>query len=170
MLRAEEHKLSSPALPTDAAVSLYNSRTFNRKRAVISLAYFSTAAPSQANLDLGSILATSQRNNSVAGVTGLLCHIDGSFLQFLEGDESNVRETYARISQDRRHSELIKVHDAEIAQRAFGQWSMGLVNINQVDTAHQAFCQNLRGIEIAPHAAHREALEGVLGVFRAWLR
>lgn len=138
---------------------------------MISLAYFSSATPGREEAaDLAAILEVSRRNNGAAGVTGLLCHIDGSFLQFLEGEEQAVRETFGRISQDERHADLIKVHDATIAERAFGDWSMGLVSAKEVDTAHQAFCRNLREVEISAGAEHRQALEGFLTVFRAWLR
>lgn len=158
--------------PTDAAVRFTpGRRALNLgERRVLSLAYFSNATPSAVELELSSILSVSQRNNSAVGVTGLLCHIDGSFLQFLEGEEVVVRETFARISRDARHAGLIKVHDAEITRRAFGEWSMGLVNLDEVDAQHQAFCQGLRAVEIAPNAEHREAFEGLLKVFRAWLR
>ncbi|PZQ55186.1 MAG: hypothetical protein DI570_22320 [Phenylobacterium zucineum] len=137
---------------------------------MISLAYFSSATPGHGQPDLVPILAASRRNNSAAGVTGLLCHIDGSFLQFLEGDDDAVRATFERISHDPRHRDLVKVHDAPIAGRAFGEWSMGLVNPKEVDTAHQVFCRSLRHVEISASSEHRATLEGLLSVFRAWLR
>lgn len=137
---------------------------------MISLAYFSTATSSVGQADLGAILEVSRRNNAAVGVTGVLCHIDGSFLQFLEGEERVMRETFARISRDRRHIDLIKVHEATIAARAFGPWTMGLVSAKEVDSAHRAFCSNLRDIEIATSAEHRQVLEGLLTAFRAWLR
>nr|QQZ51135.1 BLUF domain-containing protein [Phenylobacterium glaciei] len=36
--------------------------------------------------ELDAILAASHRNNRRCGVTGMLCHYEGSFLQFLEGE------------------------------------------------------------------------------------
>ena len=137
---------------------------------MISLGYFSTATSRLGAAELDAILAVSQRNNRASNVTGLLCHIDGSFLQFLEGEEGSVRETFARITRDPRHRHILQVHDAEITARAFGDWSMGIVNAKDVDAAHQAFCRNLRNVEISATAQHRAALEGLLAVFRAWLR
>ena len=137
---------------------------------MISLAYFSTATPGHGEADLGPILEVSRRNNSGAGVTGLLCHIDGSFLQFLEGEEAPVRETFERISRDPRHRDIVKVHEEGVTTRAFGEWSMGLVNAKEVDAAHHAFCQNLWQVEISAGAEHRAKLEGLLSVFRSWLR
>ncbi|MFO1249048.1 MAG: BLUF domain-containing protein [Alphaproteobacteria bacterium] len=37
----------------------------------------------------------SRANNALLGITGLLLHIDGGFLQMLEGEERSVRELYA---------------------------------------------------------------------------
>ncbi len=136
---------------------------------LISLAYFSSASGHGAS-DLDPILAISRRNNAAAGVTGLLCHVDGSFLQFLEGEDGAVRATFDRIAVDPRHRDIVKVYDATIQTRAFGDWSMGVVNAHNVDAAHQAFCRNLREVEIHADAEHRKALEGILHVFRAWLR
>lgn len=132
-----------------------------------SLAYFSSVS---GEVDLDEILAVSRRNNSAVGVTGLLCHLDGSFLQFLEGDDDAVQTTFARIARDPRHRSLLKVHEASIQSRSFGDWSMGLVNPRQVDPAHQLLCRNLREVEIGASAEHRGAMMGFLQAFKAWLR
>jgi hypothetical protein len=54
---------------------------------------------------LDKILTASRANNALLGVTGLLLHIDGGFLQMLEGEEIAVRTLYTRIAADRRHSD-----------------------------------------------------------------
>ena len=51
---------------------------------------------------LDKILTASRANNALLGVTGLLLHIDGGFLQMLEGEEIAVRTLYTRIAADRR--------------------------------------------------------------------
>lgn len=137
---------------------------------MISLVYFSSAVATFPPLELDQILKVSRRNNATAGVTGLLCHIDGSFLQFLEGDETAVRATFARISADPRHTDLLKVHDMPIESRAFSEWSMGLVRSDEVDRAHASFCRNLRQIEFPPEVAHADALRQFLTTFQRWLR
>lgn len=137
---------------------------------MISLAYFSSASDEPGARDLDAILEVSRRNNTAAGVTGLLCHYDGSFLQFLEGDEGPVRATFDRIALDPRHSGILKVHDEPIVARAFADWSMGLVKAADVDAGHKAFLRSLREIEIPAEAEHRAELEGFLAAFRAWLR
>lgn len=137
---------------------------------MISLVYFSSAAPDAVAHELDTILAVSRRNNTPAGVTGLLCHLDGSYLQFLEGEETAVATTFARIAGDPRHRDLLEVHRAPIVARAFPDWSMGLVKSGDLDPAHTAFCRNLRAIEIAAEAEHQAVLRGFLYTFRSWLR
>jgi hypothetical protein len=137
---------------------------------LIHLAYFSSASPGQGAQDLDAILDVSRRNNAADGITGLLCHHDGSFLQFLEGEPDRVKATFDRIGRDPRHHNILKVHEAPISARVFGQWSMGLVRLADLTPEHAALSQNLREITIPAHAEHRQALEGLLAAFRAWLR
>lgn len=137
---------------------------------MLSLVYFSTAVGPPDPAVLSEILDVSRRNNRAAGVTGLLCHLDGSYLQFLEGPDAAVQATFARIGRDPRHRDLLKVHDAAIGSRAFGDWDMGLVRADDVDAAHAALCQSLRDIRIPAAAEHRASLEGFLSAFRAWIR
>jgi len=53
---------------------------------VICMAYLSTARLVPTPSELDAILAASHCNNCRRGVTGMLCHFEGSFLQFLEGE------------------------------------------------------------------------------------
>jgi hypothetical protein len=76
------------------------------------LLYVSNAARDIAPRALDAILSASRANNVLLGITGLLLHIDGGFLQILEGDERAVRELYARIAADRRHREPRTAHPA----------------------------------------------------------
>lgn len=136
---------------------------------MICLAYLSSAAVPLDSAELSDVLAVSQRNNARDRVTGLLCHYDGSFLQFLEGGADDVNRTFSRICADPRHRGMIEVYRKPIGARAFGDWSMGVVKPERMDAAQQAFCTGLREVEIAA-AGHREALEPFLDSFRAWIR
>jgi hypothetical protein len=137
---------------------------------MICLAYYSSATQAFETASLGPVLETSQRNNTRAGVTGLLCHYDGSFLQFLEGEPEAVTETFSRISADPRHRQVLVVYRQPITARAFADWSMSLVDIERLGPAEQAFCTALQEIEIKGDAAHREAIEPFLKSFKSWLR
>jgi hypothetical protein len=89
------------------------------------LLYVSSCSRSLAPDALDQILAASRSNNGLAGITGLLLHIDGGFLQILEGEERSARELYARIAADRRHWDARLLLDREVPARAFTGWSMG---------------------------------------------
>ena len=86
---------------------------------------------------LDNLLTASRANNALLGITGLLLHIDGGFLQMLEGEERSVRELYTRIAADRRHSDPRILLDREIPVRVFADWSMGFEcpNLNDPETA-----------------------------------
>jgi hypothetical protein len=88
------------------------------------LLYVSRTPGELSPFELDRILTASRTNNAMLGITGLLVHIDGGFLQMLEGEERAVRELYARIATDRRHSDIRLLLDREWPQ-AFGDWSMG---------------------------------------------
>ncbi len=89
------------------------------------LLYVSTCSRDLTPGALDDILAAARANNALLGITGLLLHIDGGFLQILEGDERAVRELYGRIAADRRHGSQRLMLDREIAGRVFSGWSMG---------------------------------------------
>lgn len=133
------------------------------------IAYFSSSAATRSASELTDIVESSRRNNAAAGVTGLLCHHDGSYLQFLEGAPQALDLLYARIGRDRRHKDLVRVLDEPAQARAFGDWSMALVDASEMGIAHQAFCRGLREVVIRP-GPEAPRLEVVLNSFRRWLR
>ncbi|HEX2560936.1 BLUF domain-containing protein [Phenylobacterium sp.] len=137
---------------------------------MICLAYLSSATAPLSPADLEEVLGQSRRNNARDGLTGMLCHYDGSFLQFLEGDKPKVVAAFERISGDRRHGGVIEVYRQPIATRAFSDWTMAVVKPDEIGAEQRAFCRALRRVEFAAHASHREALEPFLESFRAWIR
>lgn len=92
---------------------------------MLQLVYISTAREALDGPALDRILASSRRNNSVCGVTGLLVAGGRRFLQALEGPDDAVLETYARIQADPRHFALVRLTCGPILECGFGQWSMG---------------------------------------------
>jgi hypothetical protein len=77
--------------------------------------------------DLAEILAIAREKNAARGVTGMLLYEGGSFLQLLEGDESEVEQVFERISRDPRHHNIVVLSRAKVASRGFAEWSMGLL-------------------------------------------
>lgn len=137
---------------------------------MIRIAYLSTAVSPPAPADLEAILTASRRNNADLGVTGLLCHHDGSFLQFLEGDDAVVDRLYARIALDPRHHSVLRLYREPVTERLFGDWSMALAAPDQVGAEHRRFCQALGRLEAGETEGHAQAVTPFLNAFRAWLR
>lgn len=80
-----------------------------------------------------SILAQAREHNPVTGITGILCYGDGIFLQCIEGGRMQVSGLFGTIQADQRHRDVALLHFEEIAERRFGGWSMGQVNLSKLN-------------------------------------
>ena len=90
--------------------------------------YASRAAKPLPALVLDQILLQSHRNNPRRGITGLLCFTSDVFVQVLEGGRDEVCDLYNAIVRDERHGQVRLLAYEEIAERCFGNWSMGQVD------------------------------------------
>ncbi len=102
---------------------------------VFQLLYASGAVGDLKDSELAEILRVSRSNNSQLGVTGVLLHANGTFIQVLEGDAAVVRTLAGRISRDPRHRNYMVLLEKESDSRAFAEWSMGF---KKLDTTHEA--------------------------------
>jgi hypothetical protein len=82
-----------------------------------------------------TILTQSRNFNPGSGITGILCYGGGVFLQAIEGGRSAVNQLYSHIQNDKRHTDVELLHYEEIAERRFGGWTMGQVNMSKVNTS-----------------------------------
>jgi len=90
------------------------------------LIYKSLESDPFSKADLKHLLVNSRLRNAEAGISGMLIYDRGAFLQMLEGDMAAVFRTFARIERDPRHKDVaVLLRDAQVSERAFGQWSMG---------------------------------------------
>ena len=80
--------------------------------------------PEAVAADVGSILATSRRNNARDGITGGLLFSEGCFAQVLEGPLDAIESAFERIQCDERHSDVTVLQSGPIATRDFPDWSM----------------------------------------------
>jgi hypothetical protein len=110
------------------------------------------------DVDFDTILHQSRHNNAVDGITGLLWYHAGRVLQVLEGPDTSVAATFARIVADPRHSDVRIVADRTIPDREFGYWSMER-GTGTIDTALRE--RLARRLDKAP-ADVREAFAGVV--------
>lgn len=96
---------------------------------MISLVYVSSATEPFSPAELVTLLEKARRNNSAAGVTGMLLYKDGNFMQAIEGDDVVISELHARIQRDPRHRGMITLLRRPITERQFASWSMGFVDL-----------------------------------------
>jgi hypothetical protein len=82
-----------------------------------------------------AILTQSRHSNPTCGITGILCYGGGIFLQAIEGGRMAVSELYGHIQKDKRHKDVVLLHYEEIAERRFGGWTMGQVNMSRINTS-----------------------------------
>ena len=94
------------------------------------LLYVSNTSRDTSDQVLEAILATSRKNNSRDGITGILLFIEGGFLQVLEGEEAAVSAAFERIRKDGRHWNSMVLLDRQ-APRVFADWSMGFTRVSQ---------------------------------------
>ncbi len=84
---------------------------------------------------LDTLIEAATVQNARHGITGVLCHGNGVFLQALEGEREAVSRLYRAIVQDDRHQDVVLLHYAEIEARDFSGWAMGYVNAERINTA-----------------------------------
>ena len=82
-------------------------------------------------LEIKEILLSSRKNNPVLGISGVMCFLDGVYLQYLEGEAAAVDALYKKIEKDPRHKDAkVLVHEP-ISTREYPKWSMALLTWNE---------------------------------------
>jgi len=97
------------------------------------LIYLSAGVNWFSEKELTDILSISDINNSRNNITGLLLYSEGNFIQLLEGNEQDVKDTFERISKDQRHKGITPIASGAIDKRNFPEWAMGFKSINSGD-------------------------------------
>lgn len=87
--------------------------------------YASSAVALFGKKDLKQILEAGRRHNHENGITGLLLYKGGNIIQLLEGEKEAVQETFARISEDKRHAGILVLSEGFNDARLFPEWRMG---------------------------------------------
>ena len=94
-----------------------------------SLTYTSWARPGISDADIEAILRSARTNNPLDGLTGVLIFNGGAFVQILEGSEQAVNEIVGRLCTDKRHSNFFIREERLIEERAFPDWSMAYLRL-----------------------------------------
>ena len=84
---------------------------------------------------IDAILTKSRAHNPASGITGILCYGRGIFLQAIEGGRAAVNELYGTLLRDPRHQDVQLLFFEEIAERRFGGWTMGQVNLSRLNAS-----------------------------------
>lgn len=100
---------------------------------LIHIIYSSAATTPFGHDELLTLLGKSRSKNASLNISGMLLHIDGSFLQVIEGREVDIDELFEKIAVDPRHGNIVKIVRESIPKRAFEDWSMGFADISLDD-------------------------------------
>jgi len=91
------------------------------------LIYTSRATRTFTATELVTLLARVRAKNAAVLITGCLLHVDGAFLQVLEGDAARVQTVFETIGKDPRHASVVTLLRRDI-DRQFKDWSMGFID------------------------------------------
>ena len=97
------------------------------------LLYVSVETKPYKEEELEELLRQSREKNSKLGVTGILLYYKKHFFQVLEGERNTIFDLFRTIRKDERHLSVILVHDQEVSERSFKDWSMAFINLNEID-------------------------------------
>ena len=88
---------------------------------------------------LTDIYDISQKNNSESGISGCLLIGSDSYLQLLEGPDSEVGKLYSKIEMDSRHKKVKKLFEQHIEEKLFSSWSMKFAPFNNIEWGNKEF-------------------------------
>lgn len=97
---------------------------------MICMVYISSAKLMLNDREIANIVKISQTNNQRYGITGILLHNSGNFMQLIEGDDAEVEGLYEKIHNDNRHSDVTLLFKEIITHRNFENWLMGYRNLD----------------------------------------
>ncbi len=100
---------------------------------MFNLLYTSNSTQETTQDILEAILKTARFNNSSENITGMLLYSEGAFVQLLEGDEYNVKNTFYKISRDPRHTNVEVIIESNASHRHFPNWQMGFKWLDRSD-------------------------------------
>ncbi len=117
------------------------------KSDLIKLKYISQDAIGIDFWALTSIINNSITSNKLNSITGILYFDKGYFGQILEGTISKVDETWSRIKNDSRNSNIELLDITEIEERHFQNWSMKLFDAQEFSVEFPQFSEYLVKID-----------------------
>lgn len=89
------------------------------------LLYISNRKSNCTDAEMENVLKSCMKNNPLIGATGLLLYSGKKFIQYVEGDYTNIMPLYDKIKIDDRHENVILLSLGVIKKRIFPNWHMG---------------------------------------------
>ncbi|QPK61850.1 BLUF domain-containing protein [Methylomonas sp. LL1] len=129
------------------------------------LIYTSRSAFEFVETDLLNILNKAQSANYQHRISGLLVYHAGKIMQMIEGDEADIKNLFANIRRDSRHTDVTVVLETDSPKRCFATWAMGFAmsDCSNGPLGNQPFYFSLDDIKAVCSALKGEAGETFLG-------
>ncbi len=89
--------------------------------------------------EIDAILASARRHNLRASITGALLVNRVCFVQIMEGPLEAVRESFARIQRDPRHSQLMVLESRQVEERGFAGFPVAFVDARGAEAGGSDF-------------------------------
>lgn len=105
--------------------------------------YTSTPSDAPTPESLNAIAKQSMDWNTPRGITGMLLGLEDKYIQFLEGDEEEVRFLLDKIKKDPRHQH-VELRVQGFAERVFKDWSMGSWMLSNKQLSELTALQDLK--------------------------
>ena len=128
---------------------------------MIRLLYSSKSKSDITGQDIADILATSQKNNQLEDITGILVYGGNLFMQVLGGPELAVLKLYVKICEDERNSLNKIIYISYTDRRMFGDWSMGTIECDPIDY-QKIYDLNSRASETVEPDHYRDTMRDFL--------
>ena len=89
--------------------------------------------------ELTSLLKSSRKYNAENDITGMLVHISGSFVHYMEGPVEHIDRIYSKIQRDPRNTDVVLIAEGVYYKRFFDSWGMTFKKLND------DYCNTLNG-------------------------
>jgi hypothetical protein len=136
---------------------------------MIRVTYVSREAPGLTSDKLLALVSQCHRDNPDKGLTGMLLHGNGTFLQVLEGDDHVVDTLIGAIAADPRHIDMKIVRREPVTRRQFADWSMGFERVTDESLKGVSGLHDFGLLNFTPEflSGHDDVVETLLERHRA---
>jgi hypothetical protein len=114
---------------------------------------------------IDDLLTVAKEKNTRDEITGYLVARSKYFLQLLEGPEDKVRECFARIKQDIRHSNIVIQGEGYLQERIAPKWSMGVVILDDAGRSDERLVELFEAGRRGKPYADVESVKSIVNIF-----